>query len=388
MTWETVPLGELIAPAPLAKLGDRQGVPILSMTMRDGLVEQSSKFKKRIAGEDLSQYKVVRRGQLVVGFPIDEAVLAFLSSHEEGVVSPAYGVWDVRDDQRLDRSYLERYLRSEHGISYYKAKLRGTTLRRRSLPRSVFEAMPIPLPLSAEQRRIAAILDAAGQHRLKAGARVQRVLTAEARSVESVFASVRAGQRLADVLAVVDGGDSPVCLSRTAEAHEWAVLKLGAVTTGRLLPAENKAVTPDYTPRPALEVKPGDLLMSRKNTLEHVGASVFVESTPPRRLLPDLIFRLVPKDIRITRALQAYLALPGTRRDLSSLAGGSASSMANISRQRLLTLPVPDFTPGLIQRVDQIAGEIGPVLELAATAVQSSDELFASLQHRAFRGEL
>lgn len=62
--------------------------------------------------------------------------------------------------------------------------------------------------------------------------------------------------------------------------------------------------------------------------------------------------------------------------------------MANISRQRLLTLPVPDFTPGLIQRVDQIAGEIGPVLELAATAVQSSDELFASLQHRAFRGEL
>src|SRR4051794_16681965 len=105
------PLGELIAPAEPRRAGDSV-LPVLSMTMRSGLIEQSAKFKKRVASEDTSDYRVVRRGELVVGFPIDEAVLAFQHLYPEAVVSPAYTVWQVRDDTAVDRSYLERYLRS------------------------------------------------------------------------------------------------------------------------------------------------------------------------------------------------------------------------------------------------------------------------------------
>lgn len=330
----------------------------------------------------------IRGGDLIYS-RIDARNGAFAIVGEDlagAVVSKDFPTFGLRADQ-INPSYLRQLVCSPAFWARFQSLSFGATNRQR-IDQGLLLAERVYIPDLTEQHRIAAILDAAEDQRAKARARVQRALSLEARSVASVFASARAGQRLADVLAGVDGGNSPVCLNRTAEAHEWAVLKLGAVTTGRFLPAENKAVTPDYTPRPALEVKPGDLLMSRKNTLEHVGASVFVESTPPQRLLPDLIFRLVPNDTRVTRTLQAYLALPGTRRDLSRLAAGSASSMANISRQRLLTLPVPDFTPGLVQKVDQIAGEIGPVLELLATAVDYSDELFASLQHRAFRGEL
>lgn len=126
--------------------------------MRDGLVDQSSKFKKVVANRDLTAYKVVRQGQLVVGFPIDEAVLAIQRIHPAGIVSPAYDVWDVRAEL-VDPDYLERYLKSPRAISYYVAKLRGSTARRRSLPKSDFDGMPVPLPPLSEQRRIASIFD-------------------------------------------------------------------------------------------------------------------------------------------------------------------------------------------------------------------------------------
>ena len=43
-------------------------------------------FRKK--NEALLSYKVVERNQLVVGFPIDEGVLAFQNLYDEAIVSP------------------------------------------------------------------------------------------------------------------------------------------------------------------------------------------------------------------------------------------------------------------------------------------------------------
>lgn len=51
-------------------------IPVLSMTRYNGLILQSKKFDKQVASRDLSNYKVVIKGQLVYGFPIDEGVIA------------------------------------------------------------------------------------------------------------------------------------------------------------------------------------------------------------------------------------------------------------------------------------------------------------------------
>src|SRR5688572_10062344 len=136
------------------------------MTMRDGLVDQSSKFNKRIASTDTSAYKVVRRGQLVVGFPIDEGVLSVQDIYDEAIVSPAYDVWDIHHGRVLSE-YLERFLRSPRALSYFSQKLRGTTARRRTLPDDLFLALSVPFPSLDEQRRIADILDKADAIRRK-----------------------------------------------------------------------------------------------------------------------------------------------------------------------------------------------------------------------------
>lgn len=139
----TVPLGKLLKKANAPRARDER-YPLLSMTMHDGLIEQSRKFKKRVASRDTSDYKVVTQGQLVVGFPIDEAVLDFQMEYPSALLSPAYGIWDLADESTTDRSYLTRYLRSPRAVAYYKAKLRGSTARRRSLPEQDFLGHPIP----------------------------------------------------------------------------------------------------------------------------------------------------------------------------------------------------------------------------------------------------
>ncbi len=158
MTTPTAALGDLIRPAKVRRAGSGN-FPILSMTMHDGLVDQATKFKKRVASTDTSQYKVVARKQLVVGFPIDEGVLSVQDLYPEAIVSPAYNVWDI--EEGVDAAYLEKYLRSIPALEFYASKLRGTTARRRTLPTDVFLSLPVPLPSAYEQRRISDILDRA-----------------------------------------------------------------------------------------------------------------------------------------------------------------------------------------------------------------------------------
>jgi type I restriction enzyme S subunit len=167
-------LGEIISSAEPERVGKRS-MPILSMTMRDGLVDQSDKFKKRVASEDISDYKAVKRGQLVVGFPIDEGVLAFQRLYDWGAVSPAYGVWNLVNPGEVFPDYLERFLRGPAALKFYASKLRSTTARRRSLPKDTFLGLPVPVPALAEQKRVAEILERADDLRHLRGRALERI---------------------------------------------------------------------------------------------------------------------------------------------------------------------------------------------------------------------
>ena len=155
--WSFKTFGDIMSPARVIRCSERK-LPVLSITMRNGIVEQNERFNKSIASKDRSNYKVVKNGQLVIAFPIDEGLIYTQDIVSEGIMSPAYNVWDVNYNL-VDRRFLVAYFHSSYAFTYYKAKLKGTTQRRRSMDKSDLLSMPIPVPPLAEQERIVDELD-------------------------------------------------------------------------------------------------------------------------------------------------------------------------------------------------------------------------------------
>ncbi|MEU6440488.1 restriction endonuclease subunit S [Streptomyces sp. NPDC047046] len=254
----------------------------------------------------------------------------------------------------------------------------------------------IPLPPLQEQKRIAALLDQVDTLRTKRREAVS-LLDDLAHSVFlDMFGdpvSRRRGWRqvrMGELLATIDSGKSPECLSRPASSDEWGVLKLGAITRGVYVESENKALPSGVIPERRHEIQSGDILFSRKNTPDLVAASAYVRSTRARLLMPDLMFRLVLADgAPVDRAyLHALLAHPKKRREIQALASGSAASMVNISKSKLLDVvcgvPPMDLQREFGKRLEIIEGE----KNRHRTHLATLDELFTSLQHRAFSGTL
>ncbi len=95
------------------------------------------------------------------------------------------------------------------------------------------------------------------------------------------------------VISRIEQGWSPECYSRPADGHEWGVLKTGCVNGGVFNAGENKALPETLEPELRIEVRDGDVLMSRASgSPSLVGAVACVSSPPPRLMLSDKIFRL------------------------------------------------------------------------------------------------
>ena len=163
-------LGDVISKASVERCGNRE-YPVLSITMKDGLVFQDEKFKKRIASVDTAEYKVIPRGKLVQGIHIDEANFGIQDITDTGIVSPAYKVWDVRSDIIYPK-YLEIIMRSPRSIAFYKSKLNGSVNRRGRMTDNDFLGMTIPFDKYDRQKEIVSII---GKVKLLLGQREQEL---------------------------------------------------------------------------------------------------------------------------------------------------------------------------------------------------------------------
>ncbi|WP_296226658.1 restriction endonuclease subunit S [Ralstonia sp. UBA689] len=378
-------LREIITPARLVRAGDGN-YPILSMTMHSGLVDQAEKFKKRVASADTSPYKVVRYNQLVVGFPIDEGVLAFQRLHDAAIVSPAYDVWDVSDFTRVDHRYLERFLRSPQACRFYVTKLQGTTARRRTLPDDIFLSLPVPLPTLPEQRRIATILDQAEALRAKR----RQALALLDELAQSVF---------------IEMFGDPVTNPKGWERKP--ISELGRVVTGNTPSRANAAYYGN-----AIEWIKSDNLGTANYYATQASESLSPEgkhvarTAPPGSILvtciagsPNCIGNsaMIDREVAFNQQINAFTPELGNahffygqirvgKRLFQADATSAMKGLLNKSRFEQIEL----LTPPLALQ-EQFAQRLTAIERLKSThraALAQLDALFASLQHRAFAGLL
>lgn len=97
---------------------------------------------------------------------------------------------------------------------------------------------------------------------------------------------------------------------------------------------ENKALPASLTPIPDLEIKTGDVLMSRSNTVDLVGMVGMVHQTQGKMLLCDKLYRLVFHQGSLDPSYAVYLLRSRLARlQIERDATGASSSMKNISNE-------------------------------------------------------
>ena len=138
-----------------------------------------------------------------------------------------------------------------------------------------------------------------------------------------------------------ESGWSPHCEGARRVGNQWGVLKVSAVTWGEFNPEENKALPLSAVARPECEAKDGDFLITRANTLELVARSVLVRHPPPRLLLSDKIVRLAILDCVDRDFMNLVNNSDASRSYYAKHASGTSSSMRNVTRDCIHSLPIP-----------------------------------------------
>ena len=260
---------------------------------------------------------------------------------------------------------------------------------------SKLKKLLVPLPPLEEQRRIAAVLDATEALRAKRRQTLAKIDELAQAVFYDFFGDLSNNvggwpvRRIGDFVDSFQTGKS-IALGPSDVPGDFRVLKVSAVTSRRYKPWESKPVSSSYAAPETHLVRAGDLLISRANTTELVGACAYVETTPENHLLPDKLWRFVWCEPRQVEPLFVWRLLQGqrARKEIGDLATGSSGSMKNISQQKFMQLEVPIPPLSVQEEFVRRHREIRGFASSLDTGLASLDTLFASLQQRAFRGEL
>lgn len=132
---------------------DYEKYKVATVSSRIGLVLQSDYYKKEIASEDRSKYKIVKQGEFVYRPPgLDIGTLAINMLDEDVIVSNIYVVFNVDESKTLS-DYLLYALKSETFLNDVISPLmRGSA--RPQVSFNVFKELHVPLPTIDVQKQI------------------------------------------------------------------------------------------------------------------------------------------------------------------------------------------------------------------------------------------
>lgn len=259
-------------------------------------------------------------------------------------------VWDGSIDNAVHQNHLIRVRPSSQLDARYLGLLWNSPMVRDELSRvasstsglhtlsvTKLKQIQLPVPELDEQRSIVGLLEG-HLSRLDASERglIQARKRVDALQRSMLDSGFSGGDvvPLAELITGISAGKSFGASSYPAGDHEWGIIKVSAMTWGEFRPEENKAV-PTEKVDPRFEIRQGDLLVSRANTADYVGASVLVGPVRPKLLLSDKSLRVTPKDGVSAEWLWRALQAPSARRQITALATGTKDSMRNISQSSL-----------------------------------------------------
>lgn len=212
--------------------------------------------------------------------------------------------------------------------------------RRERVKPADFLTLAIGLPPLAEQRRIVDVMAAVDAQIEALEVEIAVTATALQRARDACVGAVEE-PALSDLLDRIESGRSQVTDGDAWVPGAPSILKVSAVQWGRFRPHEAKFVAEVSGLPEIARVNVGDLLITRSNTPDRVGFAAVVDAVEPDTFMPDLVWRLVPKDPSLVRYLGHALASSEMRARITGAASGTSMSMRKINKRNLGELRLP-----------------------------------------------
>ena len=199
---------------------------------------------------------------------------------------------------------------------------------------------------------------------------------------------------LRSLITNLDQGWSPKChIERSTSPGVWGVIKTTAVQALEFIERENKRLPETLTPRVNLELREGDLLITRAGPRARAGVCCLIRQVRPRLMICDKVYRF---RVNETRVLAQFLVLalntPSMIEHIDTLKTGISDSGVNLTQDKFLNLtaPIPPILEQreIVRRVDELFTLADQVEARYAKAKEYVDKLKQSILAKAFRGEL
>jgi type I restriction enzyme S subunit len=385
MSWKTVKLGDA------ASIERRSVQPcnIKSGSIYVGLenIKSGGGFTnvKTVEQDDLASSKFMFSNEHVLFGKLRPYLAKIATPSFQGICST--DILPILPSNELDKNYLAYFLLQPKIVQLANSLCTGANLPRIS-PNALVE-LQIPLPPLAEQKRIAAILDKADEIRRK---REQTIAKLD-QLAQSIFVEMFGNAaindkgwdlgKIGDLLESATYGTS----EKSNAIGSYAVLRMNNITkNGAIDMTDLKYMDLEEKHLDRFLVQAGDVLFNRTNSADLVGKTAIYRSNTPVAYAGYLI-RLRVNHKANAEYLASYLNTKYAKKELRSMCK-SIIGMANINAKEIQAMRIP-IPPLALQ--DQFAYRIKEIEALKIpniAALTQQTQLFASLQHQAFTGNL
>ena len=149
-------------------------------------------------------------------------------------------------------------------------------------------------------------------------------------------------KRLGNISWYFDAGKSPNCLKTAVTGDEWGVITTTAVQLGYFDEVQNKILPKDFKVNTDIQVRPGDILITRAGPTNRTGIACLVKDIRYNLILSDKIIRI---NMTNSNIFKDYIIMVLNSHQIRNMIVGLMSGMdrqqVNVSQDKYKTLLIP-----------------------------------------------
>jgi len=382
------------------------GVPVIRISDINGGIVSSQKAVRVNPNDEYDNYLVENNDILVAMSGATTGKFGVYKSTEKAYQNQRVGKFKILDESILNNEFLY------HQINSLKRQIEKDAYggAQPNISSTKIEQMQIVVPTLTEQQAIVAKieellseLDNGKQQLLTAQQQLKvyrQSLLKWAFEGKLTNNNVKDGElpegwkvvKSGDVIDNINSGKSYRCNERPPNDSEVGIIKVSSVTWGHFDEMESKTCFSNDLFNEKYQIKEGDFLFSRANTLDFIGACVIVNSIGKNLMLSDKILRFTFTKAILKEFALHYLRSKKGRTQIEFLSTGNQDSMRNIGQEKIKQIEIP--LPPLKEQqqiVEELESKLTVCDKIEETISQSllqAETLKQSILKKAFEGRL